>query len=164
MYGFLSSLAPSFAWLLLLRGLVGFAIGCVPQSVTLYAEFLPTKQRAKCVVLLDVSLSHRIRETNFIFYDFFFYTILQCFWALGACFEVALALAVAPTLGWRWLLGLSSAPLFIFACITPVIVLFIHSFIHLFYHTKHMLIVLSFIQNAVVARISQISYIVRKIG
>lgn len=24
-------------------------------SVTLYAEFLPTKQRAKCVVLLDVS-------------------------------------------------------------------------------------------------------------
>lgn len=55
LYGFLSSLAPSFAWLLLLRGLVGFAIGCVPQSVTLYAEFLPTKQRAKCVVLLDVS-------------------------------------------------------------------------------------------------------------
>lgn len=25
-------------------------------SVTLYAEFLPTKQRAKCVVLLDVSV------------------------------------------------------------------------------------------------------------
>ena len=35
-----------------------------PQSVTLYAEFLPTKQRGKCVVLLD------------------------CFWALGACLEV----------------------------------------------------------------------------
>lgn len=48
------------------------------------------------------------------------HSIEQCFWALGACFEVALALAVAPTLGWRWLLGLSSAPLFIFACITPV--------------------------------------------
>uniref|UniRef100_A0A182JWA3 Major facilitator superfamily (MFS) profile domain-containing protein n=1 Tax=Anopheles christyi TaxID=43041 RepID=A0A182JWA3_9DIPT len=95
LYGLLSSVAPSFGWLLLLRGLVGFAIGCVPQSVTLYAEFLPTKQRAKCVVLLD------------------------CFWALGACFEVALALAVTPTLGWRWLLGLSAAPLFIFAIITP---------------------------------------------
>lgn len=27
------------------------------NRVTLYAEFLPTKQRAKCVVLLDVSLS-----------------------------------------------------------------------------------------------------------
>ncbi|XP_066262466.1 synaptic vesicle 2-related protein isoform X4 [Euwallacea similis] len=52
-YGLLSSIAPSFMWMLLLRGLVGFAIGCTPQSVTLYAEFLPTKQRAKCVVLLD---------------------------------------------------------------------------------------------------------------
>ena len=39
--------------------MVGFNIGCVPQSVTLYAEFLPNKQRGKCVVLLD------------------------CFWALG---------------------------------------------------------------------------------
>jgi len=29
---------------------------CVFTSVTLYAEFLPCKQRAKCVVLLDVSL------------------------------------------------------------------------------------------------------------
>lgn len=45
---------------------------------------------------------------------------LQCFWALGACFEVALALAVGPNLGWRWLLGLSAAPLFAFAVITPV--------------------------------------------
>lgn len=80
---------------MLLRGLVGFAIGAVPQSVTLYAEFLPTKQRAKCVVLLD------------------------CFWALGACFEVVLAMAVVPNLGWRWLLGLSAAPLFVFACLTP---------------------------------------------
>lgn len=95
LYSLLSAVAPSFAWLLLLRALVGFAIGCVPQSVTLYAEFLPTKQRAKCVVLMD------------------------CFWALGACFEVALALAVSPNLGWRWLLGLSAAPLFIFATLAP---------------------------------------------
>lgn len=28
----------------------------ISSSVTLYAEFLPTKQRAKCVVLLDVSM------------------------------------------------------------------------------------------------------------
>ncbi|KAG5676991.1 hypothetical protein PVAND_006782 [Polypedilum vanderplanki] len=95
LYGLLSAVAPSLGWLLLLRGLVGFAIGCVPQSVTLYAEFLPTKQRGKCVVLLD------------------------CFWALGACFEVVLAMAVVPNMGWRWLLGLSAAPLFVFACLTP---------------------------------------------
>ncbi|XP_026674748.1 synaptic vesicle 2-related protein isoform X2 [Ceratina calcarata] len=94
-YAFLSSFSPNFLWILLLRGLVGFAIGCVPQSVTLYAEFLPSKQRAKCVILLD------------------------CFWALGACFEVAIALAVMPTFGWRWLLILSTIPLLVFAVITP---------------------------------------------
>ena len=66
----------------------------VPQSVTLYAEFLPTKQRGKCVVLLD------------------------CFWALGACLEVILAMLVMPTLGWRWLLALSALPslCFVLAC------------------------------------------------
>jgi len=85
-YGFLSTLSPSYPWILCLRFMVGFTIGAVPQSVTLYAEFLPTKQRAKCVVLLD------------------------CFWALGACLEVILAMLVMPTLGWRWLLGLSSLP------------------------------------------------------
>lgn len=94
-YGMLSSIAPNFLWLLFLRGLVGFAIGCVPQSVTLYAEFLPTKQRAKCVVLLD------------------------CFWALGACLEVALALVVMPSLGVHWLLALSTIPLLLFAMICP---------------------------------------------
>lgn len=31
-YGLLSAIAPSFMWILLLRGLVGFAIGCTPQS------------------------------------------------------------------------------------------------------------------------------------
>ena len=45
--------------------------------------------------------------------------LLDCFWALGACFEVVLAMAVVPNLGWRWLLGLSAAPLFVFACLTP---------------------------------------------
>lgn len=61
----------------------------------MYAEFLPAKQRAKCVILLD------------------------CFWALGACFEVAIALAIMPTFGWRWLLILSTIPLLVFAIITP---------------------------------------------
>ncbi|XP_063220101.1 synaptic vesicle 2-related protein [Bacillus rossius redtenbacheri] len=94
-YSLLSSFAPNFLWILFLRGLVGFAIGCVPQSVTLYAEFLPTKQRARCVVLLD------------------------CFWALGACIEVLLALVIMPTLGWKWLLALSTVPLLIFSLVTP---------------------------------------------
>ncbi|OWR45851.1 putative SVOP protein [Danaus plexippus plexippus] len=69
-YGLLSAIAPNFLWLLFLRGLVGFAIGC-------------------------------------------------CFWALGACLEVALALVVMPTLGVHWLLALSTVPLLIFALICP---------------------------------------------
>jgi len=85
-YGFLSTFAPSYGWILCLRFMVGFNIGCVPQSVTLYAEFLPTKQRGKCVVLLD------------------------CFWALGACLEVVLAMLIMPSLGWRWLLAVSALP------------------------------------------------------
>ncbi|XP_043233664.1 synaptic vesicle 2-related protein-like isoform X1 [Amphibalanus amphitrite] len=94
-YGFLSAFAPTYVWLLLLRGLVGFCVGAIPQAVTLYAEYLPVKQRGKCVILLE------------------------CFWALGACMEVLLALFVMPTLGWKWLLGLSSLPLLLFTLICP---------------------------------------------
>ncbi len=46
-YGVLSAFAPNYQWILFLRFLVGFTIGCVPQSVTLFSEFLPSKQRAK---------------------------------------------------------------------------------------------------------------------
>jgi MFS family permease len=46
-FGLLSAAAPTYYWLLLLRGLTGFGIGGVPQSVTLYAEFLPSTHRAK---------------------------------------------------------------------------------------------------------------------
>ncbi|KAF4790558.1 synaptic vesicle 2-related protein-like protein [Turdus rufiventris] len=90
-YGILSGFAPIYSWILVLRGLVGFGIGGVPQSVTLYAEFLPMKSRAKCILLIEV------------------------FWALGTVFEVLLAVVVMPTLGWRWLLILSALPLLLFA-------------------------------------------------
>uniref|UniRef100_H2ZS94 Synaptic vesicle 2-related protein n=2 Tax=Latimeria chalumnae TaxID=7897 RepID=H2ZS94_LATCH len=90
-YGVLSAFAPVYSWILVLRGLVGFGIGGVPQSVTLYAEFLPMKSRAKCILLIEV------------------------FWAIGTVFEVLLAVLVMPTLGWRWLLILSAVPLMIFA-------------------------------------------------
>lgn len=48
-FGLLSSLAPTYIWLLALRGLTGFGIGGVAQSVTLYTEFLPMTSRAKLV-------------------------------------------------------------------------------------------------------------------
>ncbi|XP_030598810.1 synaptic vesicle 2-related protein [Archocentrus centrarchus] len=91
-YGLLSAFAPGYGWLLFLRGLVGFGIGGAPQSVTLYSEFLPVKARGICIMLI------------------------AAFWALGAVFEVLLALVVMPTLGWRWLLGFSTIPLAIFVC------------------------------------------------
>eukprot|EP00064_Thunnus_orientalis_P012028 superscaffoldBa00001798_g12061 len=90
-YGLMSAFAPIYGWILFLRALVGFGIGGAPQSVTLYAEFLPMKSRATCILLIEI------------------------FWALGTVFEVLLAILVMPSLGWRWLLGLSTIPLFIFA-------------------------------------------------
>ncbi|XP_074642627.1 synaptic vesicle 2-related protein-like isoform X2 [Tubulanus polymorphus] len=90
-FGILSAVSPTFVWLLVLRGLVGFGVGGAPQAVTLYAEFLPTAIRAKAVVMIEI------------------------FWALGAVFETLLALLVMPHLGWRYLLGLSAIPLLIFA-------------------------------------------------
>ncbi|KAF7667544.1 hypothetical protein LDENG_00057870 [Lucifuga dentata] len=89
-YGLLSAFAPVYGWLLFLRGLVGFGIGGAPQSVTLYSEFLPMKTRGICIMVIGL------------------------FWALGAIFEVVLAILVMPTLGWRWLLGLSTIPMVIF--------------------------------------------------
>ena len=95
-YGLLSAFSPTFNWILFLRFLVGVAIGCVPQSVTLFSEFLPTRQRGKCVVLLD------------------------CFWAFGACLQVLLAAVIMPLGGWRWLLAVSALPSLAFsvACAT----------------------------------------------
>ncbi|CAK9292284.1 unnamed protein product [Gordionus sp. m RMFG-2023] len=52
-FGFLSSFSPTFLWLILLRGLTGFGIGGAPQSITLYSEFLPSKYRAKCLILIE---------------------------------------------------------------------------------------------------------------
>ncbi|XP_078277920.1 synaptic vesicle 2-related protein isoform X2 [Rhinoraja longicauda] len=52
-YGILSAFSPIYSWIVVLRGLVGFGIGGVPQSVTLYAEFLPMKSRAKCILLIE---------------------------------------------------------------------------------------------------------------
>ncbi|KAK9975028.1 hypothetical protein ABG768_023092 [Culter alburnus] len=90
-YGLLSALAPVYSWILVLRGLVGFGLGGAPQSVTLYTEFLPVKTRGISIILLGV------------------------FWALGAVFEVLLAIVVMPTLGWKWLLAFSTFPLVVFA-------------------------------------------------
>lgn len=93
-YGLLSSFAPEYGWIIALRGLVGFGIGGAPQAVTLYSEFLPVKSRGLCIMLI------------------------ASFWAFGAVCEVLLALLIMPSLGWRWLLGVSVFPmaLFVLCC------------------------------------------------
>ena len=63
-FGFLSSFSPTFVWLMILRGLVGFGIGGAAQAFTLFSEFSPKKHRAKT----SLALSY--------------------FWPIGACFEV----------------------------------------------------------------------------
>ncbi|GMS97560.1 hypothetical protein PENTCL1PPCAC_19735, partial [Pristionchus entomophagus] len=79
LFGVVTAFTQSFITFLLARFCVGLAVGGVPQSVTMTAEFLPF------------------------------------FWAIGAATEAGIALAVMPTLGWRWLVGFSSVPLALFA-------------------------------------------------
>ena len=44
---------------------------------------------------------------------------MQFFWAIGSVFLAILSWAVMPSLGWRYLLGLSSLPLVFFVLIAP---------------------------------------------
>ena len=64
--GLLSAFAPSYPWILILRMCVGMGVGGVPQSVTLYSEFLPKQARGRCIMMIEV------------------------FWAIGTCAEVVL--------------------------------------------------------------------------
>lgn len=66
---------------------MGLGLGGVPVSFTLYMEFMPTKGRGVWLIWLEA------------------------FWTLGSCLEAGLAWLVLDSLGWRWLVGLSSIPL-----------------------------------------------------
>ena len=47
--------------------------------------------------------------------------VMSFFWAIGACLEALLAWAIMPTLGWRYLVGVSVIPLLIFLFFSPII-------------------------------------------
>ncbi|ELU05355.1 hypothetical protein CAPTEDRAFT_170750 [Capitella teleta] len=88
-FGIMTAFSPNYVWILILRCLVGMGFGGAIQSFTYSSEFLPTKVRAKVLII-----------GNFM-------------WALGSIFEVFMADLILPTWGWRWLVAISALPTFI---------------------------------------------------
>ncbi|GFS36498.1 major facilitator superfamily protein [Actinidia rufa] len=84
----LSAVSPDYVWLLSLRWMVGFGLGGGHVYSSWFLEFVPTPNRGTWMV------------------------IFSTFWSVGTVFEAALAWIVMPSLGWRWLLALSSLPCF----------------------------------------------------
>lgn len=81
-FGTASAFAPDPVSLALLRGLTGFGLGgALPLDFSLYAEFLPARNRGRRLV------------------------VLESFWALGTVVAAGLAWALVPTVGWRPLLA-----------------------------------------------------------
>lgn len=92
-FGLLSAVCPSIGWLMLCRFMVGFGIGGTPVAFTLLTEFLPTKSRAKVLVLSSI------------------------FWSIGAILEAALAWVILEHVGWRAFIAVSALPLWgVLAC------------------------------------------------
>ena len=86
-FGFLSALSPSYAWLVVFRTLTGFGVGgTLPVDYSIFAEYLPRNKRGRYLVYLE------------------------SFWAIGTIVAAGLAWLIVPRFGWRVLLALSAAP------------------------------------------------------
>lgn len=84
-FGLASAFAPSAEWLAFLRLLTGFGLGgALPLDFSLFAEYLPRKNRGRWLVLLE------------------------SFWGVGTLVAAGLAWILVPTLGWRYLLATSA--------------------------------------------------------
>jgi len=90
-FGVATAFAPSFAWLVALRFLTGFAIGgTLPVDYALIAEYVPTAWRGRFLVYLE------------------------SFWAVGTVAAALLSWVFfthyKPEDAWRWVLGLAALP------------------------------------------------------
>jgi len=84
-FGLASAFAPSVWWLVFLRMMTGFGLGgALPLDFSLFAEYLPRKNRGRWLVLLE------------------------SFWGLGTLAAAGLAWILVPSLGWRYLLATSA--------------------------------------------------------
>ena len=83
--GLASAFAPSALWLVVLRAITGFGLGgALPLDFSLFAEYLPRRNRGRWLVLLE------------------------SFWGVGTLVAAGLAWLLVPTLGWRYLLATSA--------------------------------------------------------
>ncbi len=83
--GLASAFAPSALWLVVLRAITGFGLGgALPLDFSLFAEFLPRRNRGRWLVLLE------------------------SFWGVGTLAAAGLAWILVPTLGWRYLMATSA--------------------------------------------------------
>jgi MFS transporter, putative metabolite:H+ symporter len=84
-FGLAAAFAPSPGWLMTFRFLAGFGLGgALPLDFSLYAEYLPSHNRGRRLVLLE------------------------SFWALGTIVAAGLAWLLVPTVGWRPLMATSA--------------------------------------------------------
>ncbi|KAI5078666.1 hypothetical protein GOP47_0006337 [Adiantum capillus-veneris] len=95
--GLLSAFSPNYYVLLFLRGIVGVGLAGGAVITSWFLEFIPTSNRGLWMVLISV------------------------FWTIGTVAEATLAWTIMPSLGWRWLLGLSSAPLLVLLVFYPLV-------------------------------------------
>jgi len=83
--GLASAFAPNVIWLAVLRAITGFGLGgALPLDFSLFAEYLPRRNRGRWLVLLE------------------------SFWGVGTLAAAGLAWILVPTLGWRYLMATSA--------------------------------------------------------
>ncbi len=84
--GFASGFSPNYAWLLILRGLVGFGLGGATVPFDILAEFTPASHRGMFLIFIEY------------------------FWTLGSLLVSTLAWTLLDSQGWKFLTILTAIP------------------------------------------------------